>query len=102
MLLAFLADVQLLVLQDHQVLFRKAVPQTADPPLALLHELFPSQMQDFLFAFVELNEIPDNPLLQPVEVPLNISPALQGVDCSPPQSGFNCKLVPPARSSMKR
>lgn len=54
--------------------------------------MIPSQMQDFVFAFVELHDIPVRPFLQPVKVPLNSSPALQCADCSP-QFGVICTLV---------
>lgn len=81
-----LAHVQLLVLQDRQVLFRKAVSQSANPQSVLLHSFIPSQMQDFVFAFVELCEIPVRPFLQAVKVPLNSS------DCAP-QLGVICTLV---------
>lgn len=40
-------------------------------------------MQDYMFALVELYVVPVSLLLQLAHVPLNCSPALQNIDCSP-------------------
>lgn len=52
-------------------------------------------MQDFVFAFVELCELPVRPFLQAVKVPLNSS------DCSP-QLGITCTLVENAVCSVSQ
>ena len=70
-----LAYVQL-VHQDHQGLFCKAAFQPFGPQPILVHEVIPLQVQDFVFSFDGLHEIPVSPFLQPVEVPLDGSMTL--------------------------
>lgn len=55
---------------DIQVLFCKTAFQTGVPLQVLVPGLVPPQVQDFSLALVELHEVPTDPLLQPVEVPL--------------------------------
>lgn len=57
-----------------QVLFFKAASQSVGPQPALLHGLILAQVQDFVFAFSELEKVSVSPFFQPVQVLLNRIP----------------------------
>lgn len=42
--------------------------QPVDPQPVLVHGVFPPQVRDFVFPFIELAEVPVGPFVQPVEV----------------------------------
>lgn len=57
---------QLIVLQDPYVLLWRAAFQMVNSQSLLVHGVIPTQRQDFEFSFVELHEIPLDPILQPI------------------------------------
>ncbi|KAK4832340.1 hypothetical protein QYF61_021869 [Mycteria americana] len=71
-----LAHVQLGVHQDLQVLFCQAAFQLVSPQRVLVPWVVPRQVQNFALPFAELNDVPVNPFLQPIEAPLDGSKTL--------------------------
>lgn len=78
-----MTHVQIVVYQDHQVVFLKVAVYTAGPKLVELQTVIPPQVKDLAFTFVKLFEVPDNPFLQLVKVFLNGSATFLHIDCSP-------------------
>lgn len=60
-----------IVHQDAQVLFWDATLQSVRPKPVMVYGVIPPLVQNFMFRFVELHDIPVGPFFQPVEVPLN-------------------------------
>lgn len=53
-------------LEDQKVTFLKAAFYTDSPIPVQVQRVIPPQVQDFVFAFVELCEVPVNQFLRPV------------------------------------
>ena len=87
-----LPPVQPGVHQDPQVFFCQAAFQPGGPQHILVHGFVPPQVQDCALLFVELDEVPVSPFLQPVVVPLDGSTT---VGCISHSSQFDviCKLA---------
>lgn len=76
-----LAPVQLGVHQDPKVFPLPAVFPLGVPHPVVVPGFVPPLVQDLAFPFVELTEVPVGSFLQPVEVFLNGSMALQWINC---------------------
>lgn len=87
-----LAHVQLTVYQHTQVIFSRAAPQPVNSQPVLLPGIILFQVQNFAFVLVEFYKVPVVPFLQPAEVSLNGSPALQLIYWCP-QFDDICKLL---------
>lgn len=77
-----MAGSRTVVHQDPQVLLCRADSQEVSPQPVLVHGAVPSQMLNPALAFVEFQKVPLCPSLQPVQILLDGSTALQGIGYS--------------------
>lgn len=93
----FAGSRSVVVHQNPQVHFYRAAFQLGEPPCVSVHQVVPSQVQDFAFSLVEPCEVFVSPFLQPVEVPANgrtniwciICKLAEGCPCPSPISLVN-------------